>query len=82
LTEIHRIPFDTDIAQAGYRRYLRKQMYNPQSNAFALMAMGKFLRTQGTPEYNGTIEINGKMFRFSILRFPVNSGELAEVLSQ
>jgi hypothetical protein len=51
--------------------------YTTQSNAFALMAMGKFLRTQGTPEYTGTIEINGKMFRsFDTKDFHVNSGEL------
>ncbi|MEE9554783.1 MAG: MG2 domain-containing protein [candidate division Zixibacteria bacterium] len=41
--------------------------YTTQSNAFALMAMGKYFRKQETPDYTGTVVIDGKKFaRFSM----------------
>ena len=39
------------------------EWYTTQSNAFALMAIGKFLKTQGIPDYTGTIEVNGKIYK-------------------
>ena len=37
--------------------------YTTQSNAWALMALGKYFRSQETPNYTGTVVVNGKRYR-------------------
>ena len=58
--------------------------YTTQSNAFALMAMGKYFREQETPDYTGTVVIDGKKFaRFSTtdtsLMIPPNGEKNIEI---
>jgi alpha-2-macroglobulin len=39
------------------------EWYTTQSNAFALLALGKYFKTQETPNYTGTVVVDGKKLK-------------------
>jgi uncharacterized protein YfaS (alpha-2-macroglobulin family) len=48
-----------ELSEKMYNGY----WYTTQSNAFALMAIGKYFKSQGQPNYTGSIEIDGVKFK-------------------
>ncbi|UCE65679.1 MAG: alpha-2-macroglobulin family protein [Candidatus Zixiibacteriota bacterium] len=52
--------------------------YTTQGTAWGLMAIGKYLRSQETPDYNGTITVNGKRYKkFEVEELKFKDPELA-----
>jgi uncharacterized protein YfaS (alpha-2-macroglobulin family) len=71
------------VKETAEKLYLGR-WYTTQSNAFALMAMGKYFREPQNPDYTGTVVIGGKRFaRFSVsdtsLVIPADSDKNIEI---